>query len=755
MSETQNQTTKSKHNDSGFSKLLFAVLLAVVVVLIFRNLDKFWNILLVALGFGAVIMIHEFGHFIVAKLSGIKVEAFSIGFPPLLIGIQKTQRGLRLRILPKFFPAQPASAASASDSAEPGDSTPSPQDSAPADDSADGLIYYLGKSAKPADTEYRIGLVPFGGFVKMLGQEDTGSPEATDDPRSFANKPVIVRIAVVAAGVIFNAISAFLIFMIVFLVGMDLSPAVVGGVQVNSPAARAGIVAGDEIVEVNGEKFVSFENIVLAPALSGTDEQISFVVKHADGTTDPLTIVAEKSALAALPLRTLGIERASALTIERGIKDPVEIQQMNDEYGIAPGDVATAVNGTPVDTYWQMQDIISNCLLPEAVISFRRHDLKTGRDRLSDTKIPLFWEAHRNNFRTEYDLCQIFTMVPRMKVMAVVDTPKPKALMQKLKSIFARNNSKAAPAAPAAPALEAGDIITKIGDTDYPTYKELREETIAHEDKPMPITVLRDQDGSQKQLTVTVTPEKGTATDRVMFGIVPELDGAHPVIAKTVDVADGPKALPIPPGAAVTQVAGEPVKNFSDIARIIRANKGKDITLAWKLGADSGAAQLSVPADTDYITALTSPSVVLPFEFLKRPYKASGPAQAISWGTKKTWMFVAQTYVTLQRLITREVSPKALSGPVGIVSMSYRIASQSIPEYIYFLGLISSCIAVMNLLPLPIVDGGVIVLLIIEKIKGSPINPKLQEVISYAGLAFLGAVFIWLTYNDIVNQFLR
>ena len=111
--------------------------------------------------------------------------------------------------------------------------------------------------------------------------------------------------------------------------------------------------------------------------------------------------------------------------------------------------------------------------------------------------------------------------------------------------------------------------------------------------------------------------------------------------------------------------------------------------------------------------------------------------------------------VTLQRLITRDVSPQALSGPVGIVTMSYKIASQSIADYIYFLGLISSCIAVMNLLPLPIVDGGVIVLLVIEKIKGSPINPKLQEGISYAGLALLGAAFIWLTYNDILNLFLH
>jgi regulator of sigma E protease len=57
----------------------------------------------------------------------------------------------------------------------------------------------------------------------------------------------------------------------------------------------------------------------------------------------------------------------------------------------------------------------------------------------------------------------------------------------------------------------------------------------------------------------------------------------------------------------------------------------------------------------------------------------------------------------------------------------------------------------MNLLPIPVVDGGVIVLLIIEKIKGSPISQKVQEVISYVGLAFIITLFVWLTYNDILN----
>ena len=61
------------------------------------------NILLVLLGFGAVVLVHEFGHFVVAKLCGIKVEAFSIFMPPILLGIKKADRGWRIRILPELF----------------------------------------------------------------------------------------------------------------------------------------------------------------------------------------------------------------------------------------------------------------------------------------------------------------------------------------------------------------------------------------------------------------------------------------------------------------------------------------------------------------------------------------------------------------------------------------------------------------------------------------------------------------------------
>jgi len=203
-----------------YRTLLWVIVAAVGVYLIARNIGVFGNILLVVLGFGAVVLVHEFGHFIVAKISGVKVEAFSIGFPPALVGIQRTEKGYRIRLLPKFSEKE----------GEPDD---------------ERLSFTLGKKAKASDTEYRIGAVPFGGFVKMLGQDDIGPNKSSDDPRSYANKPTLTRMAILSTGVLFNATSAIIILMIVFLVGIEMPPPVIGGVLPDSPAAEAGLKAGD------------------------------------------------------------------------------------------------------------------------------------------------------------------------------------------------------------------------------------------------------------------------------------------------------------------------------------------------------------------------------------------------------------------------------------------------------------------------------------------------------------------------------
>ena len=92
-------------------------------------------------------------------------------------------------------------------------------------------------------------------------------------------------------------------------------------------------------------------------------------------------------------------------------------------------------------------------------------------------------------------------------------------------------------------------------------------------------------------------------------------------------------------------------------------------------------------------------------------------------------------------------------GPVGIMRISYKIvAEQPAVYYVYFLGLISAVIAVFNFLPVPPLDGGLVVLLIIEKIKGTPISERTQTIIAYATWCMILALVIYVTFNDLTRQ---
>ena len=107
---------------------------------------------------------------------------------------------------------------------------------------------------------------------------------------------------------------------------------------------------------------------------------------------------------------------------------------------------------------------------------------------------------------------------------------------------------------------------------------------------------------------------------------------------------------------------------------------------------------------------------------------------------------------TLTSLVSGSLSPKWIMGPVGIMAFSYAIVSeQPLVYYVYFLGLISATIAVINFLPLPPLDGGLIVLMLIEKIKGSALSERTQGIIAYTGLVLIGGLVLYVTFNDIVR----
>lgn len=169
-----------------------------------------YSILAAVVGLGVLIVFHEFGHFLLAKLSGVGVLTFSVGFGPKLW------------------------------------------------------------VKKKGETEYALSAFPLGGYVKMVGEDPEEEVKAVDLERSFAHKSLLKRTAIVAAGPGFNLLLAVFLLMVVFLFyGVPVLSNLVGAVEPDSPAAQAGVQKGDRIVAVDGQGVTAWDDLSSAIKQSG------------------------------------------------------------------------------------------------------------------------------------------------------------------------------------------------------------------------------------------------------------------------------------------------------------------------------------------------------------------------------------------------------------------------------------------------------------------------------------------------------
>jgi regulator of sigma E protease len=161
-----------------------------------------YSIAAAVIGLGVLIVVHEFGHFIFAKLSGVGVLTFSVGFGPKLW------------------------------------------------------------VKKKGETEYALSAFPLGGYVKMVGEDPDDQVQPADVEKSFAHKALLKRIAIVAAGPGFNLGLAVILLMLVFVFyGVPVLSNQVGAVEAGSPAEKAGLQKGDRIVALNGRQVTEWEEL--------------------------------------------------------------------------------------------------------------------------------------------------------------------------------------------------------------------------------------------------------------------------------------------------------------------------------------------------------------------------------------------------------------------------------------------------------------------------------------------------------------
>ena len=127
--------------------------------------------------------------------------------------------------------------------------------------------------------------------------------------------------------------------------------------------------------------------------------------------------------------------------------------------------------------------------------------------------------------------------------------------------------------------------------------------------------------------------------------------------------------------------------------------------------------------------------------------------KSFEFAFKQEAAIIKQMLVVLKSLFTGGLSVNKLSGPVGIYSIVDQCKNQGLNSLLYIVALLSINVAIINLIPLPAFDGGRILFLIIEKIKGSPINPKVENMIHSIGFILLMILMIYITFNDILRLF--
>lgn len=207
-------------------------------------------------------------------------------------------------------------------------------------------------------------------------------------------------------------------------------------------------------------------------------------------------------------------------------------------------------------------------------------------------------------------------------------------------------------------------------------------------------------------------------------------------------------------GDRIVAVDGMSVNYWEDLARIIRKKTTGDINLVVMRNADKFKLQLTPKVEeatdalgrkrTVALIGITASDEVITVKH--------NPFVSVYLGAKKLGELTAVTYQALGNILSGRISVReSVAGPIGIFYITTQASRLGFVYFLHILGAISASLAIFNLLPVPVLDGGHIFFLGIEKLRGRPLSPKVQEAITQVGMSLLILAAIFICYNDIVR----
>lgn len=697
------------------------------------SLDRWLTIFQVAFGLGMVIFVHELGHFLVAKLCGVKCEKFYVGFDaPIKIG-----------------PIQ--------------------------------LPRTLGKF-QWGETEYGIGIIPLGGYVKMLGQDDnpanyqkeadrikvsgdqqdsSDGSETMDkdvptneeanaqlDPRSYPAKPVPYRMGIISAGVIMNLIFAAVFATIAFRLGTTYTPCLIGSAIPGYSAWEGSLQPGDRIIQIGRDgkpnDQLRFHHDLQSKVLfSGANSEIEFLIRRGEEekwiTLRPTNAIGDSK-----DPPKIGVSPAYTNVLRGNIFDQdeedgaAEGETTRDK--MAPGDRVIAVNEEAVDNGIALQALLARQPERDLTLTVER----TAEDESTET----------------------------------LDIPLPRRPLRRLGLIMRAGPITGVRAgSPADTAgIQKGDRIKSINGTPVEDPMTLPEQLRRLAGEEIELEVLREGERHQVRLTPTqpfTTPlyrhSRAMPVAAEAIGVVYSVSG-HVVSVRT----DSPAAKAgLQPDDEIVQVEFVPKKDDRQENKRERRQTGSldpidindenqnwpyvysrmqyirpETTLSVKYRQKDGSTKTVTLATVD-ADDWSWDDRGLVFESVSEPLQVDAWKTAFSMGLGQTWDDLTKVLTVLRKIATGGISPTNLGGPAMIVAAAGSEASQGLGRFLLFLTLLSANLAVINFLPIPVLDGGHMMFLTIEGITGKPVNERLQFQLTLVGLALILALMVFVIGLDI------
>jgi regulator of sigma E protease len=741
-------------------------LAAVLVFLVWKfDIAGLLTIAKVAIGLGFIVFIHELGHFLVAKWCDVHVTTFSIGFGPALPFCSWTW----------------------------------------------------------GETTYKLAVFPLGGYVQMVGQVDgdESSDGSEDDPRSYRNKSVWQRMAIISAGVIMNAIFACVAFTVVFLgPGKPRQAATIAAVNSSQPAFTEGVRTGSEILRVNDIDHPYFEDLKFE-TIASLDKisivtQRRFGVDPRGGDTDAKPVTLDITPHQA-SVRMIGIYPTQQLQLA-----PRKALSQFASPAI-PG--SAAAQASPA---FEFDDLIvgtTDADDPSKGVTLLRNDPR--RDDGSNLKDYFEFQRRLSVLAGKAIVIRVERGPEGHKQTVDIHVPatfhRTFGVRMKMGQIVAvRKGSQATgPGGVVArpeDSVDGGDIIQEVtvrepggnevhwkeGDNLDPVrlpYQlkqwaarvwQARGWQPSDKDREVTLIVRRQNkhNGAEtKTETVKLLWDHGWRDDRIlpMLANSPEPIAELGLAYLVKNEVDGPEERAAAAQVAGTGVAGGAAARQADEQSALQKNDEiidiAFVTLKPDGSKDEGNWQSKALKGAEwayYDSLLQAPAIAKVKLKIKRAGKeqeieltpvadqtwpqdergfiltpdtrierATGVLQAIEMGFRDTHRSMTQVYLHLRGLVAGTISIDNLGGPVAITTTAYKVAQYDFWEFVFFLGLISVNLAVLNFLPIPVLDGGHMVFLIYEKLRGKPASEGVRIGATYAGLLLIGCLMIFVLVLDI------